>query len=201
MRLLANNVYCYNNLELHCHTWDMLQYPSGGYCTFRRFTELQVPYSVCPENNYSPLWWDFLVEPPIQQTWNFFLIKVNKFLSNLWLLHATPPPPPPPPTEFSKTLHIWWYGYFQGPHISNNNCLRTMQQNHLAETLLILKSSFVLQDHSIISSLSTQAQGWTLHPPYFLLVQTAPVHHPESDICEMKRSQQTTARIAGRKPA
>ena len=74
----------------------MLQYPSGGYCTFRRFTELQVPYSVGPENNYSPLWWDFLVEPPIQQTWNFFLIKVNKFLSKLWLLHATPPNPPPP---------------------------------------------------------------------------------------------------------
>lgn len=73
----------------------MLQYPSGGYCTFRRFTELQVPYSVGPENNYSPLWWDFLVEPPIQQTWNFFLIKVNKFLSNLWLLHARPTPPPP----------------------------------------------------------------------------------------------------------
>lgn len=53
MRLLANNAYCYNNLELHCQTWDMLQYPSGGYCTFRRFTELQVPYSVGPENNCS----------------------------------------------------------------------------------------------------------------------------------------------------
>ena len=73
----------------------MLQYPSGGYCTFRRFTELQVPYSVGPENNYSPLWWDFLVEPPIQQTfWNFFPIEVNKFLSKLWLLHVRPPPPP-----------------------------------------------------------------------------------------------------------
>ena len=105
MRLLANNVYCYNNLELHCHTWDMLQYSSCGYCTFRRFTELQVPYSVGPENNYFPLWWDFLVEPPIQQTfWNFFPIEVNKFLSKLWLLHARPPPPPQ--TEFSKTLHI-----------------------------------------------------------------------------------------------
>ena len=105
MRLLANNVYCYNNLELHCHTWDMLQYSSCGYCTFRRFTELQVPYSVGPENNYFLLWWDFLVEPPIQQTfWNFFPIEVNKFLSKLWLLHARPPSPPP--TEFSKTLHI-----------------------------------------------------------------------------------------------
>lgn len=199
MRLLANNVYCYNNLESHWQTWDMLQYPSGGYCSLRRFTELQVPYSVGPENNYSPLWWDFLVEPPIQQTfWNFFPIKVNKFLSKLWLLHARPPPQ----QNFQRPcIYLWWYGYFQGPHISNNNCLRTMQQNHLAETLLILKSSFVLQDHSIISSLSTQAQGWTLHPPYFLLVQTAPVHHPESDICEMKRSQQPTARIAGRKPA
>ena len=177
---------CYNTLVVDiAHSEDLLNY--------RYLLLLVQKITILPFGGI------FLLNPRIQQTfWNFFPIKVNKFLSKLWLLHARPPPPP---TEFSKTLHIWWYGYFQGPHISNNNCLRTMQQNHLAETLLILKSSFVLQDHSIISSLSTQAQGWTLHPPYFLLVQTAPVHHPENDICEMKRSQQTTARIAGRKPA
>lgn len=59
---------------------------------FRRFTELQVAYSVDLENNCSPLWWDFFVEPPIQQTfWIFFSIKVKKFLSKFWPLHARPP--------------------------------------------------------------------------------------------------------------
>lgn len=186
LNYIAIHETCYNTLVVDiAHSEDLLNY--------RYLILLVQKITILPFGGIC------LLNPQFNKPGLFFSIKVNKFLSNLWLLHARPPPPSP--TEFSKTLHIWWYGYFQGPHISNNNCLRTMQQNHLAETLLILKSSFVLQDHSIISSLSIQAQGWTLHPPYFLLVQTAPVHHPESDICEMKRSQETTARIAGRKPA
>ena len=187
LNYIAIHETCYNTLVVDiAHSEDLLNY--------RYLILLVQKITILP---FGGIFW---LNPQFNKPGIFFKLRlINSFQT--FGSYMQPPPPPPPPTEFSKTLHIWWYGYFQGPHISNNNCLRTMQQNHLAETLLILKSSFVLQDHSIISSLSTQAQGWTLHPPYFLLVQTAPVHHPESDICEMKRSQQTTARIAGRKPA
>lgn len=187
LNYIAIHETCYNTLVVDiAHSEDLLNH--------RYLILLVQKITILP---FGGIFW---FNPQFNKPRIFFKLRlINSFQT--FGSYMQDPPPPPPPTEFSKTLHIWWYGYFQGPHISNNNCLRTMQQNHLAETLLILKSSFVLQDHSIISSLSTQAQGWTLHPPYFLLVQTAPVHHPESDICEMKRSQQTTARIAGRKPA
>lgn len=187
LNYIAKHETCYNTLVVDiAHSEDLLNY--------RCLILLVQKITVLPFGGI------FLLTPQFNKPSRIFfqLRLINSFQNFGSYMQDRPPSPQ---QNFQRLCIYDGHGYFQGPHISNNNCLHTMQQNHLAETLLILKSSFVLQNHSIISSLSTQAQGWTLHPPYFLLVQTAPVHHPENDIHEMKRSQQTTARIAGRKPA
>lgn len=95
LNYIAIHETCYNTLVVDiAHSEDLLNY--------RYLILLVQKITILPFGGI------FLLNPRIQQTfWNFFPIKVNKFLSKLWLLHARPPPPPHRIFKDPAYMMIW----------------------------------------------------------------------------------------------
>ena len=103
LNYIAIHETCYNTLVVDiAHSEDLLNY--------RYLILLVQKITILPFGGIC------LLNPQFNKPGLFFLIKVNKFLSNLWLLHARPPPPPLPNRIFKDPAYMMVWIFSGTPH-------------------------------------------------------------------------------------